>query len=33
MVYKLHKFIYGLKQASDSWNKHFNKVVKTFDFD
>ena len=33
MVRKLHKFIYGLKQASRSWNKHFYQVIKSFGFD
>jgi hypothetical protein len=29
---KFQKSIYGLKQASRSWNIHFDKVVKGFDF-
>ena len=33
MVCKLHKSIYGLKQASKSWNKHFDQVIKSFSFD
>ena len=33
LVYKLHKSIYGLMQASDSWNKRFDQAVKTFDLD
>ena len=33
MVCKLQKFIYGLKQASRSWNKRFDQVIKSFGFD
>ena len=33
LVCKLHKSIYGLMQASDSWNKRFDQAVKTFDLD
>ena len=29
---KLHRSIYGLKQASRSWNMRFDKTVKEFDF-
>ena len=32
MVCKLHKSIYGLKQASISWNKRFDQVIKSFGF-
>ncbi|GJU85926.1 retrotransposon protein, putative, ty1-copia subclass [Tanacetum coccineum] len=31
-VYKLQRSIYGLKQASRSWNKRFNKEIKRFYF-
>ena len=31
-VCKLLRSIYGLKQASQSWNMHFNKVIKTYGF-
>ena len=30
---KLHKSIYGLKQAPYSWNRFFDKTIKTLDFD
>ena len=33
MVCKLHKSIYGLKQALRSWKKRFDKVIKSFGFD
>ena len=32
LVCKLHKSIYRLKQASHSWNRHFDQAVKTLDF-
>ena len=31
-VCRLHKSIYGLKQASQSWNKRFDKCIKTYGF-
>ena len=31
-VCKLQRSIYGLKQASRSWNTHFNDVIKMFGF-
>ena len=33
MICKLHKFIYGLKQTLRSWNKRFDKIMKSFGFD
>ena len=33
MVYKLQRSIYGLKQASRSWNIKFDQAIKTFGFD
>ena len=32
LVCKLQKSIYGLKQASRSWNIQFNQAVKSFGF-
>ncbi|GJW02186.1 retrotransposon protein, putative, ty1-copia subclass [Tanacetum coccineum] len=31
-VYKLQRYIYGLKQASRSWNKRFDEEIKRFGF-
>ena len=32
-ICKLQKYIYGLKQASRSWNIRFDKAIKSFGFD
>ena len=29
---KLQRSIYGLKQASQSWNIHFDRMIKTYGF-
>ena len=31
-VCKLQRSIYGLKQTSQSWNKHFDKIIKMYGF-
>ncbi|KAL0427891.1 UNVERIFIED_CONTAM: hypothetical protein Slati_2963900 [Sesamum latifolium] len=31
-VYRLQRSIYGLKQASRSWNTHFDEVIRGYDF-
>ena len=31
-VYKLHRSIYGMKQASRSWNFQFDEIIKEFCF-
>ena len=33
MVCKLHRSIYGLKQASRSWNIRFDQVIKLYGFE
>ena len=33
LVCKLKRFIYGLKQASRSWNIKFDKAIKSFGFE
>ena len=33
MLCKLKRSIYGLKQASRSWNTHFDQAIKSYDFD
>ena len=33
MVCKLHRSIYGHKQASRSWNIHFDQAIKSFGFE
>ena len=30
-ICKLHRSIYGIKQAPQSWNTHFNNIIKSFD--
>ena len=31
-VCRLHRSIYGLKQASRSWNMHFDRAIRTYGF-
>ena len=33
LVCKLKRSIYGLKQASRSWNTHFDQAIKSYGFD
>ena len=33
LMCKLHKSIYGLNQATHSWNRCFDQAIKTLDFD
>ena len=33
MVCKLHRSVYGLKQASQNWNIRFDMAIKSFSFE